>query len=58
MAALAARRCNPVIKAFADRLAQHGKPFKVVLTACMRKLLVIVNSLLKSGQPWNPKLAS
>jgi transposase len=47
MAALAARRCNPVIKAFADRLAQHGKPFKVVLTACMRKLLVIVNALLK-----------
>lgn len=58
MAALAARRCNPVIKAFAERLAQHGKPFKVVLTACMRKLLVIVNALLKSGQTWNPQLAS
>lgn len=58
MAALAARRCNPVIKAFAERLAQNGKPFKVVLTACMRKLLVIVNALLKSGQPWNPKTAS
>jgi transposase len=58
MAALAARRCNPVIKAFADRLAQQAKPFKVVLTACMRKLLVIVNSLLKSGQSWNPKNAS
>lgn len=57
MAALAARRCNPVIKAFADRLAQHGKPFKVVLTACMRKLLVIVNALVKSGQAWNPNLA-
>jgi transposase len=58
MAALAARRCNPVIKAFADRLAQHGKPFKVVLTACMRKLLVIVNALVKSGQAWNPQSAS
>lgn len=58
MAALSARRCNPVIKAFADRLAQHGKPFKVVLTACMRKLLVIVNALLKTGQPWNPQRAS
>jgi transposase len=58
MAALAARRCNPVIKAFADRLTQHGKPFKVVLTACMRKLLVIVNALVKTGQTWNPKLAS
>jgi len=58
MAALAARRCNPVIKAFADRLALHGKPFKVVLTACMRKLLIILNSILKSGRPWNPQLAS
>lgn len=57
MAALAARRCNPVIKAFAARLAQHGKPFKVVLTACMRKLLVIVNALLKTGQTWNPQTA-
>jgi transposase len=52
MAALAARRCNPVIKAFADRLAQHGKPFKVVLTACMRKLLVILNALIRDQRPW------
>jgi transposase len=52
MAALAAKRCNPVIKAFADRLAQHGKPFKVIITACMRKLLVILNSIVKSGRPW------
>jgi transposase len=58
MAALAAKRCNPVIKAFADRLTQHGKPFKVVLTACMRKLLVILNAIVKSGQPWKPQLAS
>jgi len=53
MAAIAAKRFNPVIKAFADRLAQHGKPFKIVITACMRKLLIILNSILKSGQPWN-----
>ena len=58
MAALAARRFNPVIKAFADRLAQHGKPPKVILTACMRKLLVILNSIVKSGRPWNPQFAS
>lgn len=58
MAAMAARRFNPVIKAFADRLAQHGKPHKVVITACMRKLLVILNSIVKSGRPWNPQLAS
>ena len=58
MAAMAARRFNPVIKAFAARLAQHGKPHKVILTACMRKLLVILNSIVKSGRPWNPQLAS
>jgi transposase len=58
MAALAAKRCNPVIKAFAQRLAQHGKPHKVVITACMRKLLVILNSIIKSGRPWNPQFAS
>ena len=58
MAALAAKRCNPVIKAFADRLAQHGKPFKVIITACMRKLLVILNSIVKSGRPWMAQTTS
>jgi transposase len=58
MAAMAAKRFNPVIKAFAYRLAQHGKPHKVIITACMRKLLVILNSIIKSGRPWNPQLAS
>lgn len=55
MAAMAAKRFNPVIKDFADRLAQHGKPFKVILVACMRKLLVILNSIVKSASPWNPQ---
>ena len=58
MAAIAARRWNPVIKAFADRLAQHGKPFKVIITACMRKLLVILNSIVKSGRPWMAQTTS
>jgi transposase len=58
MAAIAARRFNPVIKKFADRLAQHGKPFKVIITACMRKLLVILNSIIKSGRPWLAQTAS
>jgi transposase len=58
MAAMAARRSNPVIKAFAQRLAQHGKPFKVIITACMRKLLVILNSIVKSGRPWIAQIAS
>lgn len=55
MAALAARRCNPVIKAFAARLAEKGKKFKVLITACMRKLLVILNTLVKNNTPWNVK---
>jgi transposase len=54
MAALTARRCNPIIRAFADRLKQAGKPFKVILTACMRKLLVILNSILRDNTEWNP----
>ena len=56
MAALTARRCNPVIHAFAARLQQAGKPFKVVLTACMRKLLVILNTIIKNNAAWNHKL--
>lgn len=56
MAALTARRVNPLIHAFAQRLEAAGKPFKVVLTACMRKLLVILNTMLKNNLPWNPKL--
>lgn len=56
MAALTARRSNPLIRAFAQRLEAAGKPIKVVLTACMRKLLVILNSMVKNNLPWNPKL--
>jgi transposase len=56
MAALTARRCNPVIRAFADRLAAKGKQSKVILTACMRKLLVIINTMVKTNTRWNPCL--
>jgi transposase len=52
MAALSARRSNPVLKAFADRLAAQGKRAKVILVACMRKLLVILNTLLKTNSKW------
>jgi transposase len=58
MAAMAAKRFNPVIRAFAQRLKQAGKPHKVVITACMRKLLVIANAVVKSGQPWNGQTAT
>lgn len=57
MATLTAKRFNPVIIAFAARLEKAGKPFKVIMTACMRKLLTIANSLVKSNTPWTDKLA-
>lgn len=52
MAALSAMRFNPVIKRFADRLKQQGKQGKVVIIACMRKLLVILNTMVKQNSPW------
>jgi transposase len=57
MAALSARRYNPVLKAFADRLEAAGKRPKVVLVAVARKLLVIANAILRSGKPWDPAAA-
>jgi transposase len=57
MAALSARRFNPVLKAFAERLEKAGKRSKVVLMAVARKLLVIANSILRADRPWNPKIA-
>ena len=56
MATVAAIRCNPVIKAFADRLKKAGKLPKVVIVACMRKLLTIMNAMLKNNVPWTPKI--
>ena len=53
MAALTARRWNPVIRAFADRLATAGKPHKVIMVACMRKLLVILNAMVLAGTSWS-----
>lgn len=52
MAALAATRCNPVLRATYQRLCAAGKPKKVALVACMRRLLVILNQLLKTQQRW------
>ncbi len=57
MAALAATRFNPVIRTFYKRLLQHGKEKKVALTACMRKLLVILNAIACSHQPWRTQIA-
>ncbi len=56
MATLAAIRFNSVIKRFYQRLVQAGKPKKVAIVACMRKLLTILNAMVKSGQPWDESL--
>jgi transposase len=56
MAALVASRHNPVIKAFYQRLLATGKPKKVALVACMRKLLTILNAMVRSGKPWDQAL--
>lgn len=52
MAALVAARHNPVLKAFYTRLRAAGKAAKVALTACMRKLLTILNAVLRNRTPW------
>jgi transposase len=57
MATLSAIRHNPVIKEFYQRLLAKGKFKKVALTACMRKLLVFLNTMIKSGQDWNPAVS-
>jgi transposase len=56
MAAVTARRCNPAIRALADRLTAAGKPFKLMIVACMRKLLTILNAMVKTNQPWHDRL--
>lgn len=53
MAAFSAKRFNPAIKSFYDRLIQAGKPHKVAMVACMRKLLTVLNAMLKNMEKWN-----
>ena len=52
MGALVATRFDPTIKEFYERLRARGKPKKVALVACMRKLLLILNAILKNRTPW------
>lgn len=54
MAAITAIRCNPAIRAMYERLTAVGKPAKVALTACMRKLLTILNAIARDQKPWHP----
>lgn len=55
MVALVASRSNETIKRFYEKLVQAGKPKKVALTACMRKILTILNAMVRDNQPWNPQ---
>ena len=52
MVAVVASRCNPVIKEFYERLCKAGKPKKVALTACIRRLLAILNAMMRNGTRW------
>ena len=58
MATVSATKHNPVIRAFYQRLVTAGKPPKVALTACMRKLLTILNAMLRTHTPWDPARAA
>jgi transposase len=57
MAASTARRFNPAIRRFYDRLLVTGKPPQVVLVACMRKLLTVLNAMARDRRHWNQQLA-
>lgn len=56
MAALVGTRRNPVLKAFYERLLAANKPKKLALTACMHKLLLTLNAMLRHHQPWIPEV--
>jgi transposase len=58
MATLVATRCNPVIRHFYERLLAVGKAKKVALVACMRKLLTILNAMVRDQKPWSAKLVT
>ena len=55
MATITAARFNPVIRSFAQRLKQAHKPFKKIIIACLRKLLTILNLMVRNNQHWAPK---
>lgn len=57
MPTLVAIRYNPVIRKFYERLVEAGKAKMVAVVACMRKILVILNSMVKNNQKWEPKIS-
>jgi transposase len=57
MPTICAIRFNPIIRKFYERLRIAGKPPKVAITACMRKLLIILNAIVRKNVPWVPYIA-
>lgn len=57
MPTLSAVKSNPVIKPFYDSLVTRGKPHKVAMVACIRKLITILNAMVRNNSPWTPELA-
>jgi len=57
MAMMSAIQCNPVFKATYEKLVASGKPKKVAILACVRKMIVILNTMVKDGVYWNPKMS-
>jgi len=57
MAAFNARHWNPIIRELAIRLEQKGKPYKVIMTACMHKLLIILNTMIRNQTVWTQKIS-
>jgi len=56
MSILSATKWNPVIRVFYQRLRAHGKPPKIAMVACMRKLLTILNAMIRDGRKWDPEI--
>jgi len=56
MSVLSGTRWNPVLRTFYQRLRSQGKPARVAQTACMRKLLIMLNAMVRDGQSWNPSI--
>ena len=56
MAMMSAMQCNPVFKEMHQRLLAKGKPKKTAIIACVRKMIVILNSMVRNGVYWNPEM--
>lgn len=57
MAMLSSIQCNPVFKRFYEHLKAQGKIPRVALIACMRKMIVVLNTMVKNQEPWRQNMA-